>query len=364
MTTRIPIFFALITLLLTLHPAHACCPVSRADRPVVNGDQNVIMVWDAKTKTQHFIRQASFKTQNKDLGFIVPTPTQPELSESGDEAFALLEKITAPPVVEQSEPISFPIACSQRDSAVKSAAEARVLEEKRIAGFDIAVLEADNAAALKTWLADHGYPFSPQVEAWAAPYIADKWKFTAMKVARENPSDSSSSMSASALRLTFKTDRPLFPYREPDSQDAAKQVHAYQRLLKIYFIADARYQGELTPTKRWTGQVTWANRLAPQDVASVTAALKLPAGSTPASPWLTTFEDDWPYQVAPADLYFSPELTQKIVEPAPIIKYVARSIDPTLLAVGGLFVGVLVIVPLIRARRSKQQANASSASNP
>ena len=53
-------------------------------------------------------------------------------------------------------------------------------------------------------------------------------------------------VAASALRLSFKTDRPLFPYREPDSVKSAEALGARDRLLRIYFLADARYKGELT----------------------------------------------------------------------------------------------------------------------
>ena len=41
--------------------ASACCPAPPEGKPVVNADQTVLIVWDAAAKTQHFIRQASFK---------------------------------------------------------------------------------------------------------------------------------------------------------------------------------------------------------------------------------------------------------------------------------------------------------------
>ncbi len=365
MTPRIPILVVLIALLLTFHPAHACCPAPRGSEPAVNADQTIIMLWDPKTKTQHFIRQASFKSQGEDFGFIVPTPSQPQLSESGNEAFALLDKITQPPVVEQSEPISFPLGCSREvaRSDAKSAAEVRILEEKRVAGFDAVILEADYAAALKTWLSEHGYAYSPQVETWAAPYIAAHWKFTAMKIAKDKETGALENVAASALRLTFQTDRPLFPYREPDPEAAAKTLSAYSRLLKIYFIADARYQGVLTPETPWTGHTVWANRLSPTDLKSVTSALKLPDAPAPGGTWLTVFEDNWPYRAAPADLYFSPAPTQEIVHPKPIIKWVARGVDTSLLIAVGLFVCVLVIVPVVRSRITRKKPSSSLTSD-
>src|SRR5438105_2779881 len=80
-------------------PARACCPVGPSGKPVVNADQAVIILWDAATKTQHFIRRASFKSEGDDFGFLIPSPSQPELSESGNEAFPYLQSLTEPKVI-------------------------------------------------------------------------------------------------------------------------------------------------------------------------------------------------------------------------------------------------------------------------
>ncbi|MBI3721868.1 MAG: DUF2330 domain-containing protein, partial [Fimbriimonas ginsengisoli] len=79
--------------------ANACCPAGPQGKPVVNADQTVVIIWDAEKKMQHFIRQASFKSEADDFGFLVPSPTQPELAESGNDAFATLRKLTEPAVV-------------------------------------------------------------------------------------------------------------------------------------------------------------------------------------------------------------------------------------------------------------------------
>jgi hypothetical protein len=47
----------------------------------------------------------------------------------------------------------------------------QVLAEKLVAGFQAAVLRADSADDLVRWLKDHGYAFSPEVQAWAQPYV-------------------------------------------------------------------------------------------------------------------------------------------------------------------------------------------------
>src|SRR5205814_1847628 len=79
-------------------PSPACCPAPPSGKPVVNADQTVVILWDAASKTQHFIRRASFKSDADDFGFLIPSPTQPDLNESGNDAFPYLQKLTEPEV--------------------------------------------------------------------------------------------------------------------------------------------------------------------------------------------------------------------------------------------------------------------------
>ena len=91
----LPLIGALLLAYFALRPAQGCCPAPRRGQPVVNADQTVILIWDAATKTEHFIRQASFKSEAEDFGFLVPSPSRPELDESGNEAFGFLSRTGA-----------------------------------------------------------------------------------------------------------------------------------------------------------------------------------------------------------------------------------------------------------------------------
>src|ERR1700730_4897043 len=142
MAARISIVLLLPALLIPpvlFSHAPACCPAPPSGKAVVNADQTVIIVWDAASKTQHFIRQASFKSEADDFGFLVPSPTQPELAESGNDAFPLLLKLTEPETIKVPRPSSgmscgciaskSPMAAGSTKSAVF------VREEKEVAGF-------------------------------------------------------------------------------------------------------------------------------------------------------------------------------------------------------------------------------------
>lgn len=325
-------------------PTPACCPAGPQGKPVVNADQTVVILWDAENKTQHFIRQASFKSDAADFAFLIPTPNEPELEESGNEAFPFLAKVTAPEIQMRSRPSTgVGCGCSAGPGAVKSAAlpDVVVLSEKKVAGFNAQVLEATSAAALVSWLKEHGYEFSPEVEAWVQPYIEQKWKITALRVAKEEGEQESKQLGAAALRLSFKTDQPLFPYREPDPEQAAAALNAKQRLLRIFFVADKRFQGELTKESPWTGSVAWSDKLSSDQRNELLEHLALPGSTGPAEFWLTEFEDYWPYKAAPADLYFAASETQESVKRPPIIQYgdTRSPIDATLLGLFALAFG-------------------------
>jgi hypothetical protein len=338
-------------------PAPACCPAPPSGKPVVNADQTVIILWDAAAKTQHFIRKASFKSEADDFGFLVPSPNTPELEESGNEAFPYLYDLTKPEIITKSRPSGGGCACLPQSPAPGGRANAlpgadvTVLLEKQVAGFHAKVLEAKSAEALVGWLKEHGYAFSPEVEAWAKPYVDQGWKITALQVAKDKESKEKKTVAAAALRMTFKTDRPLFPYREPDSKSSAESLGATSRLLRIYFLAEARYRGELTKEVSWTGKTAWAGKLTDENRKKTLDHLKLPETTGPAEWWLTEFEDNWPYRVAPADVYFAVDPVQDTVKRAPIIRYVASPWPADVMSYA--IVAVLIVPPIVRRLRRR-----------
>lgn len=334
-----------------------CCPAPRDGSVVVNADQTVIIIWDAKKRMQHFIRQASFAGTEADFGFLIPSPTEPELDESGNDAFPFLMRLTAPEVVKKRRPDPG-CGCGEKQPLVEASriGQVNLLQAKQVAGFNAAVLEASSADALVKWLKDHGYAYSPQIKAWAEPYVKHGWKITALKVAdNEDKAKANSAapkphrrVQAAALRMSFKTERPLFPYREPDYGDQPRSLYQTSRLLRIYFLAESGYAGMLTADRLWTGRVAWAGPIHAEQKNELLKLLKLPADTGPAQWWLTEFEDRWPYKVAPADLVFmqAPELGP--VRRSPIVEYVSWSpaSDPACYALAAV-----MIYPWLRRQR-------------
>jgi hypothetical protein len=320
------------------------CAVAREPqgKPVEIADESAIIIWDEAGKTQHFIRRASFKTQASNFGFLVPTPTKPKLAEAGDEAFATLAEITKPEVITKTRSRGISCTCgtkAERDVASGNAQPAvRVLEENRLPGLglDYAILEADKADALSKWLKEHGYDFSPDLKDWVAPYVKAGWKISAFKIApgardaqednrdKKNVPDPNR-VATKALRMSFQTEQPFFPYREPASQ--ADDTGHPRRLLRVYFLAKNRVKGTLGKKgDAWPGEVAWAGEVSGSDREKVLKLVKLPTDTGPASWWLTEFEDHSSPRPGKADVYFSRSEDQGTLKREPHIRYVSSAV--------------------------------------
>jgi hypothetical protein len=304
----------------------ACGTASPLNKPVEIADETAIIIWDAKSKTQHFIRRASFRTEASDFGFLVPTPTQPTLAEASDEAFSTLAKITEPRIVTKPRPPSGGGCGCGAAPPAGNAPQVRVLEEKRVAGYDAVVLEAESADALSKWLKDHNYDFSQALTEWVKPYVAARWKITAFKIAKDAPTEQN--VQSSAVRMTFQTEQPFFPYREPTEDGAAGQKQQDGRLLRVFFIGEGRVKGVLgeKAVLPWQGKTAWAGQLTAWKREELLKLLKLPAQTPPESWWLTEFEDHSSPRSGTTDVFFSPSEDQGPVEREPHIRYVSGSV--------------------------------------
>ena len=191
------VLFGLAALLDERTPLEGCAPAPQRGQWVDIRDESALIIWDEVAKTEHFIRRASFETAADDFGFLVPTPTQPELGEADDRVFESLGRTTAPRHVYQSETKTvfgfgdlLPTAKFAVATPVMEAPNAmprpdvEVLEEKQVAGFDAVVLRADDAQALAEWLDKHGYEARPALTEWLKWYVENKWIITAFKMTK------------------------------------------------------------------------------------------------------------------------------------------------------------------------------------
>jgi hypothetical protein len=294
------------------------------------------------------------------FGFLVPTPTQPELAEASDELFTRLEEWTRPEVRTEKyyQKISLmPWMGAALSEPLGRGNSVTVLEEKRVAGYNAVVLKATDAEALRDWMDKHGYDARPAVTVWLEPYIKAGWIITAFQIAKAD--EQRSDVSTQAVRMSFQTERPFFPYREPSDQRGTEYVTS-GRFLRVFLVAHGRMQGVLDdPAHAWTGKAVWAGPLGEhgRDLQERVGAKSVPL---PENPWLTVFDDHVSPRPGTADVFFSLSADQSELRRPPIIHYDVSYYPGIDLIVGGvLCLGVGVILPATlawRSRRRRQQA--------
>jgi len=229
----------LICLLALQPPARACGLAFPAGAKAAISEEDALIIWEPETQTQHLIRRSYFDSDQPKLGFLVPTPTRPELGEADDKIFAELVQVIQPKV-KHAWLLSLiwafvaPNLIGAQGESSPSLGAVKLLEQKQIGPYQASVLQASEPTALSQWLAVHQYPLRPELEAWLAPYLKAGWYFTAFQLTQTPDS----SLALPAMRLSFQTERPFYPYTEPSSDSERRG-----RQLRLWMLSPGPMQG-------------------------------------------------------------------------------------------------------------------------
>ena len=308
------------------------------DGTMITGE-NAVIIWDESRKIEHFIRQADIRTSASDVGFIVPTPQTPELAEADSRIFLLATQMAKPrpiPEVVYETPLEalnrlihsgqvtmIFTAITEQLAYASFTRSVQVLQEQDVAGYHAVTLAADDVKALSLWLKENGYAIDPAAEAWLQPYIADKWKITAFKLVRQAPEAGTNFIRSKAIRMSFPTERPFFPYSEPGdtAPSGAVQPVGTERHLNVAILSQVRMAGALKNGQSWPGELLFAGSSTPplhvsdSDSGQIRpppgqwltlAALDSAKDKPELPPWLTCFQDNSNPRPGTADLYFTP----------------------------------------------------------
>jgi hypothetical protein len=328
----------------------ACAPAPHAGDEIAIVEESAVIVWDAAAQTEHFIRRATFHGKGRDFGFLVPTPGVPALAEVGDEIFDKLEARTQRETISRTrKELDFTPLFSMifaRKEAATTAATVEVLATQKVAGYEAAVLSATDAAALQRWMSEHGYDATPDLVEWLDVYVKKQWKITAFKIDAAKPE---AAAQTSAVKMSFSTDRPFFPYREPASQRRLASEKQENRALRVWVLGAERVVGRIGDGSTFWPAVLRRSDALPEalrnDVARI-AKLALPAAVR-----MTAFIDQSTVRPGTDDLFFVRSVVQSAyVEPP----YVDETIDKTHipLDVAAFVLAVVALVIWLITRRA------------
>ncbi len=313
-----------------------CAPAPHPGDDVATQSESAAILWDSKNKTEHFIRTASFKTAAKDFGFLVPTPTVPELVDVPVYVVNNLFAATSPPVAEDKEG-------SGGAGAPMPAKSVEVVKQQAVGQYLVTVLKASDANALTEWLRVHDYAVRPALTKWLANYTAKGWMISAFQFKGGN----GNGIDTTAVRMSFKTDQPFYPYSEPEDQ-TNKAIH--ERRLQVVFLSDQKAMGHLG-SQAWPGSVEAASD---PDASSIDIALKdlkLPADSAAAYSRASRFTDAMLVRQGTNDVTFE---TYTHVDRDNDVRDTAKPTESIAYLVGTFSVIVAVIgigIVMVRRRR-------------
>lgn len=146
-----------------------------------------------KDGVQTMALRPGFSGKIDEFGMLIPFPSPPALRKIDDDTFAHIEGAVDPPVMNVFvyDDIPRPSATGMRFASAGSAPvksedslridEVRVVNQEAVGMYQVAVLEAGSATALKGWMDDNGFRYPDGMDATVEDYVGIRWCFVAIK---------------------------------------------------------------------------------------------------------------------------------------------------------------------------------------
>lgn len=341
------------TALFLLLPATlACIPLYDKIATVGVQSERALIVWDPATKVEHFVREANFLTTDPDFGFLVPTPALPTIAPSSSGLLYEFALVAAPKMrIEKKKSVHFssklflPVHTRAVDVAAATKAATAgapnpvdVVSQQKIGNYDVSVLKASDAPALAKWLKVHHYPVNEQAAEWLKVYVQKSWYLTAFKVASNQTKRTA--VSLPVVDISFKTDQPFYPYREPSSKIKGS------RTLDVYLVSNARMAGTLGKTQPWVGPVTYAKPLDNPYLTTLSDHLHMAGHKLTDQAWLTAFHDTSSPRIGTDDVFFQLSSDQTPVTPPDIVVVQPEILEIPMILWGSALLAALTLAAL------------------
>lgn len=171
--------------------------------------QEAVIVYENSTET--LIISPSFQGNAQEFGWLIPTPSQPNVSKGNDELFTALHDLVTPENVSvytyKGAPLGYG-ATKENDVTV--------LESKKVDIYDVAVLSATDSKALNQWLKDNGFQTVPSTTI-LDEYLQNGWYFTAAKISTQDLTATTTNQlktgHATPIQLQFESPNIVYPLK-------------------------------------------------------------------------------------------------------------------------------------------------------
>ena len=193
-----------------------------------------------KDGVESFVIRPGFQGDVDNFGMLIAFPTAPELRKVPDNVFDHVVNAVDPPEVvvdlrirmQRGAAFGAPMATAESAPMNYKSDVSRlvVLKQEAVGMYQVAVLEAGSAAALKKWMEQNGYQYPKGMDKVTNEYVKDGWCFVAVKtkvgsksnvsprpgqrrVRPEIPKGSTFDGHVQGMGFRFKTDQLVVPMR-------------------------------------------------------------------------------------------------------------------------------------------------------
>lgn len=193
-----------------------------------------------KDGVEGIVIRPGFQGNVDNFGMLIPFPNPPALRKVPDDIFSHLEKAVDPPEVvvdlrhqfydQNTIQLGASISNEQTKKLRFFLDEVKVLKKEAVGMYEIAVLAAGSANALKKWMDENGFQYPEGMDSVCEDYIKEDWCFVAVKTkvgskssadAKPGLREADTSLPAGsvfdghvqAMGFRFKTDELVVPMR-------------------------------------------------------------------------------------------------------------------------------------------------------
>lgn len=200
-------------------PANACgCGgvVGPPDTTIVASSERAIISWDDKVETIELTFDVDSDTPR--AGLIVPTPTPATISAGDLRTFDVIESVIKPSVVVEKDWWGINYFVPQPPERV----------EDTTPRVDLGPIETQNilasdSVALQAWLTLNGFGVTDAMASAIKTYSDYGWSFTLIALTSDDIIDGH----IDPIRLTFETNRLVYPMRLAKSETVPQNVRLY-----------------------------------------------------------------------------------------------------------------------------------------
>jgi hypothetical protein len=214
--------------------------------------EQTLVILDREQHKQHFVREVMFRTSRRAFGFVVPTPTRPEVARVAKSPFERL-RVRFP-----YKTIGLGLGSGTGQgfgSGRGGGGGVKILEVKKVGSFTAFVLAADDAQALADWLKKYQLVTTPEADTWLAHYVRMKYFYVAMRYdpPAEDEKVAIGRTKSETMRISFDSELAYYPYFEPDPP--AGRAPEDPRMLEVWYVSD---EGSIPVALRTQGkQRSW-----------------------------------------------------------------------------------------------------------